>query len=47
VISTVIEGSGARQGVLDPLGADLTPGPGAYQQLLLNLARDLKSCLAG
>jgi zinc transport system substrate-binding protein len=47
VVATVIEGTGARQGVLDPLGADLSPGPEAYQQLLLNLGRSLKSCLSG
>lgn len=44
---TVIEGSSARTSVLDPLGADLEPGPGAYRQLLLNLAASLKSCLKG
>ena len=27
VVQTVIEGTGAREGVLDPLGAGLTPGP--------------------
>ena len=47
VVGTVIEGSSAREGVLDPLGAALTPGPGAYQQLILNLAASLKSCLGG
>jgi zinc transport system substrate-binding protein len=43
---TVIEGSTARTGALDPLGADLEPGPAAYGQLLRNLATGLKSCLA-
>mgnify|MGYP000367201750 CR=1 FL=1 len=47
VVATVIEGTGAREGVLDPLGADITPGPGAYQQLLDRLAKSLKTCLAG
>ncbi len=47
VVNTVIEGSSAREGVLDPLGAELTPGPHAYQQLLLNLAASLKACLGG
>ncbi|MGH6855446.1 MAG: zinc ABC transporter substrate-binding protein [Aestuariivirga sp.] len=46
-IDTVIEGSNARPGVLDPLGADLEAGPGAYSQLLHNLASNLKSCLEG
>ncbi len=43
---TVVEGSTARTGVLDPLGADLEPRAGAYRQLLLNLAANLKACLA-
>jgi zinc transport system substrate-binding protein len=44
---TVIEGSTAKTGVLDPLGADLEPGPGAYRRLLLNLAANLRACLEG
>jgi zinc transport system substrate-binding protein len=44
---TVIEGSSARLGVLDAIGADLTPGPGAYLELLSNLAENLHTCLAG
>jgi len=47
VVRTVIEGTGAREGVLDPLGADIAPGAGAYQQLLGQLADDLRACLAG
>jgi zinc transport system substrate-binding protein len=47
MVETVIEGTGARAGVLDPLGADITPGPEAYQQLLTRLSGDLKACLAG
>jgi len=46
-VDAVIEGGRARSGVLDPLGADLEPGPRAYLQLLRNLAGNLKSCLAG
>lgn len=47
VVATVIEGSAARAGVLDPLGAGLTPGPNAYRELLLDLAASLRRCLAG
>jgi zinc transport system substrate-binding protein len=47
VVQTVIEGTNARDGVLDPLGAAITPGAGAYQQLLSQLSKDLKACLAG
>lgn len=46
-VATTIEGSTARSGILDPLGADLELGPGAYPQLLRNLAQSLVSCLAG
>lgn len=35
----------AKIGVLDPLGADLTPGPGLYDQLMRNLAQSLARCL--
>ena len=34
LVAAVIEDTNAREGVLDPLGAALTPGPNAYQQLL-------------
>ncbi len=46
-VATAIEGSTARSGTLDPLGADLVPGPDAYPQLLRNLAASLAACLAG
>lgn len=47
VVRTVMEGSNARAGVLDPLGADLTPGPDAYFTLLRRLGAALRDCLAG
>ncbi|MEI8180886.1 AsnC family transcriptional regulator [Aestuariivirga sp.] len=47
VVQTVIEGTGAREGVLDPLGAGLEPGAPAYPRLLRNLAKALKDCLSG
>ncbi len=39
-------GTGARHGVLDPLGAGIAPGPNAYATLLRNLARALTGCLS-
>ena len=45
VVRTVIEGSGARIGVLDPMGADLEPGADAYFVLMRNLAKSLTACL--
>ena len=46
VVRTVIEGTSARQGVLDPLGAALPAGPQAYVSLMRGLTRSLKTCLA-
>jgi zinc transport system substrate-binding protein len=46
VVATVVEGTGAKAGVLDPLGADIQPGPEAYHQLLSRLSGDLRACLA-
>jgi len=45
LIATVIEGSAARSGTLDPLGATLEPGAGLYPALLRGMAADLASCL--
>lgn len=45
LVETVIEGTQARSGVLDPLGAELAPGPTAYFDLLDQLAKSLRDCL--
>lgn len=47
MVATVTEGTGARSGLLDPLGANLTPGPDQYAQLLRQLADAVQACLAG
>jgi len=41
LVATVIEGTGAKTGILDPLGADLRSGPEAYFQLMTSLADNL------
>ncbi len=46
LVGTVIEGTQARRGELDPLGATLPPGPEAYFALMRHLAGSLKACLA-
>jgi zinc transport system substrate-binding protein len=46
-VRAITEGTPARIGVLDGLGADLTPGPAAYGQLLRNLAASFRNCLTG
>ncbi len=45
-VTTLIEGTEAREGVLDPIGANLTPGKDAYSSLLINLAQGLIDCLS-
>lgn len=45
LVDTVVEGTSARKGVLDPLGADLAPGPDLYFQLMSNLGEALIDCL--
>jgi zinc transport system substrate-binding protein len=44
-VQTVIEGTKAKSSVLDPLGADLKPGPNAYGELLREIAKNLTDCL--
>ncbi|WP_139976387.1 MULTISPECIES: zinc ABC transporter substrate-binding protein ZnuA [Brucella/Ochrobactrum group] len=46
LVNTVIDGTDAKTGVLDPLGAELKDGPDLYPQLIRNLADSLKSCLS-
>lgn len=45
LVETVIEGTGAKAGTLDPEGASVEPGKGAYAALLRNLAQGLTACL--
>lgn len=45
VVATLIEGTDASKGVLDPLGAALSPGPDAYFTLMRNMAGNLARCL--
>ncbi|MEM7076416.1 MAG: zinc ABC transporter substrate-binding protein, partial [Pseudomonadota bacterium] len=45
LVQTVLDGTDANTGVLDPLGSDLTPGQDLYPQLLRNLAQALADCL--
>jgi zinc transport system substrate-binding protein len=45
LVETLVEGTGARAGTLDPLGADLPAGPEQYFQLMERLADALVACL--
>ena len=46
LVDTIIEGTQAQAGILDPLGATAESGPGAYFDLIRNMAASFKSCLA-
>ena len=45
LVETLVAGTGARTGVLDPLGAELPAGPHAYFELMNQLADALGGCL--
>ena len=47
LLATLTEGTEVRTSTLDPLGADIEPGPGLYPALLQRLSAQLASCLAG
>ncbi len=45
IVEVVLDGTDASTGVIDPLGAELEPGPALYPQLLRNMAATLAGCL--
>jgi zinc transport system substrate-binding protein len=45
IVATLLEGTAARAGMIDPEGATLTEGPGLYRELLLGLAESFAECL--
>jgi zinc transport system substrate-binding protein len=47
LLQTVVEGTQAKTGVLDYLGAGIAPGPDAYFTTMRALARSLAQCLSG
>ena len=46
LVSAVTEGTPARTGVLDPLGAEIADGPDLYITLIRNLGRSFADCLS-
>jgi zinc transport system substrate-binding protein len=46
LVSTVVEGTQANTGVLDPLGASINDGPELYFTLIRNMADSLHECLS-
>ena len=45
LVDTVIEGTSARSGVIDPLGATLDAGPDLYFQLIQAMGKSVADCL--
>jgi zinc transport system substrate-binding protein len=45
LVATVLRGSDAQMGIVDPLGADLELGAELYPQLIRNLSNALAECL--
>ena len=46
LVRTLVDGTGAQTGVLDPLGSSLAKGPDLYFELVREMARSLKECLS-
>lgn len=45
LVKTVLDGTEAKTGVIDPLGSDLEPGSALYPQLIRNLSTALAGCM--
>ena len=45
LVETVLDGTQAQTGILDPLGSDLEPGSALYPQLIRNLSTSLAGCM--
>jgi len=45
LVATVLDGTEAGTGMLDPLGSDLEPGSALYSQLIRNLSTALAGCM--
>lgn len=45
LVSIVTEGTNAKAGILDPLGAELEDGPELYFQLIRNMSTSISTCL--
>ena len=44
LVATVLDGSEAKTGILDPLGAELETGVNLYPDLICNLSKTLAGC---
>ena len=46
IVNVIVEGTGARTGTVDPLGAAVEEGPELYFKLIRNMASSFRDCLA-
>ncbi len=46
LVATVMSGTGTRTAVLDPLGSELVPGAGFYDEMMRSLAQALADCMS-
>lgn len=46
LVATVTEGTNAKSGVIDPLGAELESGPDLYFNVIKGMATSIKACLS-
>ena len=46
IVKMLVDDSNAKSGILDPLGAGITPGPDGYFQLMERMAASLSRCLS-
>ena len=46
MVATVLSGTDAKTGVIDPLGSSLEPGPNLYTELVYDMAETLVGCLS-
>jgi zinc transport system substrate-binding protein len=44
LVQTVISGTAVKQGILDPIGASISPGPEMYFTLLNNISHSISTC---
>ncbi|MCL6284211.1 zinc ABC transporter substrate-binding protein [Ruegeria sp. 2012CJ41-6] len=45
IVDTILDGTEANTGMIDPLGSELEPGSALYPQVIRNMAKTLAECL--
>ena len=47
IIRSIIEGTAARSGMIDPIGSDIVAGPDQYIEMMMKNAKSVRECLGG